>query len=257
MHKLDEAYSIDGFLGKNLKIKQLKKGYRAGVDAVLLAACVPAKVEESCLELGSGVGVASLCLAKRVKNIDVTGVELLPEIVALAAENARNNMLDSTVQFIQQDIATTFQEWGYLKPSSMAHVFANPPFFQQDKVMFPEHKYKQCAHIGAEELLEIWVRRAVTLVKSKGSVTFIHLPSALPQLLAAFSGRLGAIQILPFVAYKGENVHKIVIRGIRDSHADLRILSPVVMHQDDGTYMPNIERVLRDGEMLDFSSCKH
>ena len=74
----------DLFLGGKVTALQPAKGYRAGIDAVLLAASVPAKAGETVLELGCGVGVASLCLAARVEGVEITGVELQPEYAALA-----------------------------------------------------------------------------------------------------------------------------------------------------------------------------
>ena len=47
-------FSIDEFLGGKLKIKQPLRGYRAGVDPVLLAASVNAYEGEDILDLGCG-----------------------------------------------------------------------------------------------------------------------------------------------------------------------------------------------------------
>ena len=46
----------DGFLGGRLRIAQPVRGYRAGADAVMLAAACPARPGESVLELGCGAG---------------------------------------------------------------------------------------------------------------------------------------------------------------------------------------------------------
>ena len=46
--------TLDGFLGDKLKIFQLKNGYRAGHDAVILASSIKAKKGDNCLELGIG-----------------------------------------------------------------------------------------------------------------------------------------------------------------------------------------------------------
>ena len=55
----------DAFLGGALQILQPKSGYRAGLDAVMLAAAVPAAAESPMrvLDVGAGVGTAGLCLA--------------------------------------------------------------------------------------------------------------------------------------------------------------------------------------------------
>jgi len=86
-----DLHSYDQFLGGRLTVAQPKTGYRAGVDPVLLAASVPAGRGESVLELGCGVGVASLCLAARVPGLKITGVEIQPDAAILDAQNAKHN----------------------------------------------------------------------------------------------------------------------------------------------------------------------
>ncbi|MBL9010312.1 MAG: methyltransferase, partial [Alphaproteobacteria bacterium] len=81
----------DAFLGGTLTLVQPASGFRAGVDSVMLAAAVPARAGERVLELGSGAGVAALCLARRVEGVAVTGLEIQADLAALAAENAAAN----------------------------------------------------------------------------------------------------------------------------------------------------------------------
>jgi tRNA1(Val) A37 N6-methylase TrmN6 len=84
----------DGFLGGRLTLAQPKDGYRAGIDPVLLAAACPAKQGEDVLELGCGVGVASLCLAARLPGVRLHGVEILPDYAQLARANAAQNKVE-------------------------------------------------------------------------------------------------------------------------------------------------------------------
>ena len=66
----------DAFLGGQLRLKQLKSGHRAGHDAVLLAAATPARSGDRVADLGAGVGVAGLAVARRVAGIDLVLVEI-------------------------------------------------------------------------------------------------------------------------------------------------------------------------------------
>ena len=60
-HSLTE----DAFLGGRLRILQPEKGYRAGIDAVFLAASIPCAAGETIFEAGIGTGVAALCAIVR------------------------------------------------------------------------------------------------------------------------------------------------------------------------------------------------
>ena len=65
----DVATTVDSFLGATLTIRQPRHGYRAGIDAVLLAAAArgPAGTRSRILDVGAGVGVIGLCAAARLK----------------------------------------------------------------------------------------------------------------------------------------------------------------------------------------------
>ena len=49
---MSKIETLDNFLGGKLKIYQLKNGFRAGHDSVLLASAIRAKEGDFCLELG-------------------------------------------------------------------------------------------------------------------------------------------------------------------------------------------------------------
>ena len=87
----EDALTADRFLDGRLTILQPKDGYRAAMDPVLLAAAIPAKAGERALELGCGAGVASLCLARRVPGLHVTGLEVQAAYADLARRNAEAN----------------------------------------------------------------------------------------------------------------------------------------------------------------------
>ena len=110
------------FLDGRVKVAQPQTGFRSGLDAVMLAAAVPATAGQTVLELGAGAGTASLCLVARVPGILVTGVEIDESLAALAARNAAANSADC--KFAAADI--------FALPSDLKREFdqvlANPPF---------------------------------------------------------------------------------------------------------------------------------
>ena len=78
----------DAFLGGRLTLRQPARGYRAGADAVMLAAACPAQPGQRVLELGCGAGVALFCLGARVRGLSLTGLERQPALADLARHNA-------------------------------------------------------------------------------------------------------------------------------------------------------------------------
>ena len=241
----------DGFLGGKLLINQPAKGHRSGIDAVLLAASISATPNMQIAELGCGVGVASLCLAARLPDISITGYDIDAPSIALAQQNAQQNIKQnklSDIQFVEQDIHAPFSKWAQKVPCDQ--VFANPPFYATTQKPSPPNEHKEKAHMAKPDTLAIWVKRGVSLLKANGCLTFIHVPEALPELLAAMTPRLGGVEILPIVPFAGTLAKRVLIRGWRDSRAPLKILSPLVLHREDKSYQPQIESVLRHGERL-------
>ena len=57
------------FLDGRVRVDQPQGGFRSGLDAVMLAAAIPALPGQAALELGAGAGTVSLCLAARVPHI--------------------------------------------------------------------------------------------------------------------------------------------------------------------------------------------
>lgn len=265
--------SRDGFLGGRVQLHQPIKGHRSGTDAVLLAASVPlhmppydrAQIGQSCLELGCGVGVASLCVAARMEaeklDYQITGVDIQADLIDLAQANAAANHIEA--QFMVQDMRAPISHWS-LASGSFAHIFANPPFYTTGTSAadtsvigtsaMPPDKAKQIAHIGDPETLALWVRRACALVKPKGSVTFIHRAAAMADLVACMRACLGGLQILPISAHAGEAAKRVLIRGTAGSQADTQILPPLILHRADGRYMDKVENILRHGAALNLTA---
>ena len=98
-------------------------GYRVAIDPILLAAAVPAVAGEVVLELGSGTGAAALCLHHRVAACSIVGVEIDPEMYALARENTLLNHAGDEVTFVQGDVAKLPAQIGR---QAFDHVISNP-----------------------------------------------------------------------------------------------------------------------------------
>ena len=213
---------IDDFLGGRLRIAQPVHGYRAGADAVMLAAACPAQPGQSVLEPGCGVGTAALCLAARVPDLQLIGVERDPGYAALARANAALNA--APLQVVEADLAQPPPE---LRGLSFDHVIMNPPFFP-DGTLSPDAARAGARH--EDTPLDAWLDAGLKRLKPGGWLTVIHLAQRLDGLLAGLSGRAGAITILPIAARTGRDAGRIILRARKGARAPLRLLAPFIMH---------------------------
>jgi tRNA1(Val) A37 N6-methylase TrmN6 len=100
--------TCDAILGGRLTLRQPRAGYRAGLDAALLAAAVELKPGERALEAGCGVGAALLQVAARAPEAALVGVERDPAALALAQANIADNGMAARVSAVEGDVAARF-----------------------------------------------------------------------------------------------------------------------------------------------------
>jgi len=246
----------DGFLGGRLQVLQPEKGYRAGIDAVILAASIPAKAGDLVLDIGAGVGVASLCLAARCSGVNVTGLEIQHKLAEAALENARRNCLDTRVTVVQGSIS---EKAAILADKDVAygsfdHVITNPPFYNAEKVWNSPDDSKAAAHALENVSLEEWLRVTCAMAKPKGTVTVIHRADALPDLLKGVEGKLGSLIAFPLWPSAGREANRVLLQGIKGSRAPFRLAKGLLLHGDDGGFTAEADAILRNGVALPLGS---
>jgi tRNA1(Val) A37 N6-methylase TrmN6 len=242
--------SEDTLLGGRVKLRQPLEGYRVAIDPVLLAAAVPAGATDSVLDIGAGVGAAALCLAARIAGCRITGLEVQGDLARLAGENVERNELCGRVVVLAGDLLRPPQR---LEPGSFDHVMANPPFLPAAAATAPPEPGKAAAHLEGEADLAAWIRFALAMVRSKGSITFIHRADRLEQLLAQLANRAGEIIIFPLWAGAEKPAKRVIVRARRDVATPTRLTPGLVLHEPDGRYTPAADAVLRGGAALKLS----
>ena len=242
--------TLDLFLGGKLRIFQPSEGYRAGIDPVLLAASLPVKPGERVLELGCGVGVASLCLMRRTHEVEVKGVEINATLADLARRNARENGL--AYEVFEADI---MQMPRSLLDLSFDHVMVNPPYFDRTRGSRSNHQDKERAR-GEMTPLTTWVDIASRRVKAKGYVHFIFRTERLPDLLSALPAHMGSVEVTPFVSRHGRGSELMILKARKAGKAPFRLLPQVVLHKspkhtaDQDDYTQQLTGILREGHAL-------
>lgn len=240
--------SVDKFLGGRVTVRQMLNGFRGGLDAVILAAAVPARSGDEILELGAGAGIASLCLAARVAGSLIAGVEIEAGLVALANENARPNASDTRAIFVEGDVLDLPKE---LK-RDFAHVFCNPPFHDELGEISPEPTKDRALRDGGRfgDWMDVGLKRTL----SGGTFTAIFRSDRLGEALARLPDR--GVIIFPLWPRAGEPAKRVFVQVRKGSRAPSAMMPGLVLHESDGRYTEAAERVLRHGDALDISASR-
>lgn len=242
----------DAFLGGRLTLLQPARGYRAGIDPVLLAAAVPARAGQTALELGLGVGVASLCLGARVPGVSLTGLELQPEYADLARQNATANA--TALEVVEGDVAHMPPA---LKARRFDHVLMNPPYYRRDSGTIAADPGRETA-LGESLPVTAWVEAASRRLVPGGWLTAIQRAERLPDLLEACSGRLGSVEVRPIAPRAGRDATLILLRARKGGRAAFRLHPPLVLHEgashdgDRESYLAEAQAIFRLGAPLEF-----
>ncbi len=240
-----EEHSIDQttILGGRVKLLQSLAGFRAGLDAVFVAAAVPAKPGDHIADLGCAGGAAGFCVLARVENVQLTGMEIQPELAARAALNAALNGWEGRCRFINGDIRVK----NLLPQDTFDHVLCNPPYLAAGAWSQSPDKGRAAAlGAGAHEdaVLQDWVDCAQRIVKPGGSVTFIHRADHVDKLIQAFGTRFGGVQIWPLYPYAGEAANRVVIRALKNRKTPAIIHPGIILHEKGGAFSGAADGVL-------------
>lgn len=235
----------DSFLDGRVTVAQLDSGFRSGLDAVMLAAAVPAREGDHVLELGAGSGAASLCLEARIPDIHIIGVERDGALADLANRNAHAN--NARAHYISADIFALPPE---LK-RDFDQVLANPPFHGEGQVS-PDTA--RAAALMDEGRLADWLKLGLQRTTSGGYFTAILRADRLNEALAALPEK--GVAAFPLFPRAGEAPKRVIVQARKGSRAPFALLPGLVLHQADGGWTPEADAILRRGTALALSGAR-
>jgi tRNA1(Val) A37 N6-methylase TrmN6 len=250
----DPDLTDDRLLGGRVRLLQPAKGYRAGMDAALLAAACDLQPGERALEAGCGAGAALFQAAARAPGAVLTGVERDPDSLALAERNVALNAVEGRVRVRAGDVGAGFAARGFLAPGEPPFdlAFANPPFFDDPGALRGPHPSRRHAWI-ADTGLDAWTRFLLKAVREGGRVVLIHRAERLFDLLALLSVQAGSFQIRPIHPFADAPAKRVVVRAVKTGKAPLRLLPPLVLHDRSGAkHTAQTEAILRGEAALDW-----
>jgi tRNA1(Val) A37 N6-methylase TrmN6 len=238
----DPGTTEDSLLDGKVIVRQPAKGFRAGVDSVLVAAAIAAPVDGRVLEIGCGVGAALLCAAVLRPDLRFAAVEREEAHARLAEANVAANGMAGRITVLAADPIGLGIDLG----APFDGAFCNPPFNAKGRAPDAARAH---AHL-TDYPLTAWVNAFANRLRGGAHLVMIHRAEALGGLLAACEGRLGGVCVRPVLPFADQPAHRVLIRATKGSRAGLTLLPPLVLHGAEGKHTARAEAILRGREGL-------
>lgn len=232
---------VDDLGRAGLKIVQ-RAGVAFSMDAVLLAHFARVKPGECLCDLGTGTGVVPLLIAVRGA-ATVVGLELLPDLAAVAARNVRDNGLSDRVRIVRGDLRTaTLEGLGMDRPFDV--VTANPPFRSPGSGRVSPDGARAIARHEISCTIGDVLRAAGRLARHGGRLYLVYLSERLTDLLTAMrSVGLEPKRVRPVRPFPGGPAKLILAEGRRGGRPGLVIQPDLVIRDTSGEYTPEARAI--------------
>ena len=231
-------------LGGRVRYAQPGRGFRSGIEPVLLAAAVPAVAGERVLDGGTGAGPALLCLAARVPQLCGVGIEHDMTLAELARENMASNGLSETFEIVTGEL-TTCADIGLF-----SHACANPPWHSPEGTASPVLARTSAKRVSAN-LLEAWASTLARRLRPGGTLTMIlAAPLASEACRVIESAGLGSLAMLPLWPKRGQAARLLLVQAIKSATGRCRILPGLTLHGDEGEFSDPLRALLYYGASL-------
>ena len=227
-----------------LVLSQPERGYRYSLDPFLLADFCTPRRGERILDLGAGVGVIGLLLARRHPTVQVTGVELQADLAHFAAANARANSLEERCRIIRGDLRDAPR---FLPPEHFHQVVANPPFRRSGSGAAPPDPGRASARQEQSSTLGNLAATSSALLRFGGTLCVIHLAERLAEICGALVEYGLTPKKLRLIApYAASAPRLCLISAIKGGRPGLAVLPQLVLHEPGGRYTEAVIALLRN-----------
>jgi len=236
-----ENEAIDDLQLDNLHIIQKKSGFRFGVDAVLLSNFANVKRKHRVIDLCTGTGIIPFLIYGKYKPKEVIGIEIQEDMAEMATRSSQYNGLEDVVKFENRDL----KDLEFLDSLGKFDVLTvNPPYkLHNSGIVNLDDKLAIARHEVLCKLEDVIVASR-KLLKDNGRMFIVHRPERLIdifELMRKYKIEPKRVQMIHPSVNKAPNI--VLVEGQRDGGAYLKWDTPIYVHNEDGSYTKEINRI--------------
>lgn len=230
-------------MDSDLIIYQDDDWFKFSLDSVLLSKFVTINLKhKKIIDLATGNAPIPLLLTYRTKAF-IYGVEYQECVYKLGYQSILENNKDSQIELICDDVRSLRNRFD---SGSFDVVTCNPPYFKTSNGEYlNDNEVKALARHEITLTLDDVVKQASYLLKNGGIFAMVHRTERLVEILDKMREYNIEPKRLQFIYPKfGRDSDLILIEGIKNGNSGLKLLSPLIVHNEDNTYTDEILRIL-------------
>ncbi len=240
--KLNENERIDDLEFKNLKIIQNKNWFCFGIDSVLLSDFAKEiKNNSQVLDLGTGTGIISILLSKKIQAKKIYGIEIQKEVAEMAKRSILLNNLEKEIEIINKDIKELDE---IFNNNSIDAIVTNPPYKKEKSGEKSENLVKLISRHEETASLEEWIQISFKLLKDKGELYMVHRPERLVDIISLLRKNKLEPKTLQMVYSNVQKEPKLVlIKAVKNAKSFLQVKKPLIIYDEEGNYTDEILKI--------------
>ena len=241
----EASLTCDELLRGRLRLWQPARGPRVSLDSLLLADFAAGRRGPRLgrvLDLGCGGGVVALAMAGRDPAARFVGVELQPELAALARRNAALNGVDGRLEIVEGDLRRRLP-----LAAGFDLAVSNPPYRSAAEGRRPRADRALARQELSCTIADV-VGAARRWLKPRGSLALVFPADRLPDLVALLvDGGLRPRALRPVHSLADEPARRVLVWACSGYKGGVTVEPPLVVHQPDRrTYTEEARSILGD-----------
>ncbi len=240
MERINDLLEIN-----NLKIFQNDEWFKFSLESVLLPNFVTVNLRcKNILDLCTGNAPIPLILSTKTK-ANIVGVEIQKDVYELAKKSVEVNKLESQIKLINDNLSNLKK---YYEGDFFDVITVNPPYFpniSQSLKNIDIHKTiaRHEIYTNLEEIVKI----SSYLLKNGGYIALVHQTNRFFDVVDMLKRYNFSIDKMQFIYPKEDKESNLfMIEAIKDGNSGVKILKPLYVHNNDGTYKEEILKMFKN-----------
>lgn len=232
---------LEDLQNNGLVILQKKRGFRFGMDSILLKDFVRIKKFEHVADLGTGSAILPILLSANEPSARFSAFELQPDVADMAWRSVKMNGLEHQITVFCDDLRNAAKHIG--KASAQA-VVCNPPYGKKDTILLSESENKKLSRHETDCEIGDILESAAAILKNQGRMYLVFPAQRMLELFDRMREHHLEPKRLRMVCGKVSKApYLLLVEGIKNARPMLHWLPPLIVHHEDGTETEELQAI--------------